>query len=69
MGPTKTPTQETKHTMDYLNNQLDTARMSLVIITCFFISGLIDSVVFNSWSCFVNMQTGKLLVDADTTVG
>lgn len=32
--------------------------VGLVIIVCFFISGLIDSVAFNSWNCFVQMQTG-----------
>jgi hypothetical protein len=33
--------------------------MSVVLVTLFFISGLVDSVAFNSWNCFVNMQTGK----------
>ena len=30
----------------------------ILIVTCF-ISGLVDSAVFNVWSCFVSMQTGK----------
>jgi hypothetical protein len=42
----------------YFNRELDVAYMSIVIILCFFISGLIDSVAFNSWNCFVDMQTG-----------
>jgi hypothetical protein len=32
----------------------------ILIITCF-ISGLVDSAVFNVWSCFVSMQTGKYI--------
>jgi len=30
----------------------------ILIVTCF-ISGIVDSAVFNVWSCFVSMQTGK----------
>ena len=33
--------------------------MSVVLVTLFFVSGLVDSVAFNSWNCFVNMQSGK----------
>ena len=46
----------------YLFRELDPSFMSLVLVTCFFISGLIDSVAFNSWNCFVNMQTGKKFI-------
>lgn len=45
-------------TSRYINHELDLAYMGCVIITCFFTSGLIDAVAFNSWSCFVGMQTG-----------
>jgi hypothetical protein len=31
----------------------------ILIVTCF-ISGLVDSAVFNVWSCFVSMQTGMI---------
>jgi len=30
----------------------------ILIVTCF-ISGIVDSAVFNVWSCFVSMQTGN----------
>ena len=30
----------------------------ILIITCF-ITGIVDSAVFNVWSCFVSMQTGE----------
>ena len=42
----------------YTSHELDMAWMGGVIITCFFTSGLIDAVAFNSWNCFVGMQTG-----------
>ena len=43
----------------FFYHELDSAWMGAVIITCFFTSGLIDSVAFNSWNCFVGMQTGE----------
>lgn len=42
----------------YTNDELDMAWMGGVVTTCFFTSGLIDAVAFNSWNCFVGMQTG-----------
>ena len=48
-----------KRIQTYLNSELCTQYTSLVLVTCFFVSGLIDSVAFNSWSCFVSMQTGE----------
>jgi len=42
----------------YTNDELDMAWMGGVITACFFTSGLIDAVAFNSWNCFVGMQTG-----------
>ncbi len=44
---------------NYLLQELDSSYMSVVLVTLFFISGLVDSVAFNSWNCFVNMQSGK----------
>ncbi|EXJ86660.1 hypothetical protein A1O3_03613 [Capronia epimyces CBS 606.96] len=49
---------------NYLSQELDGSYMSVVIILCFFISGLIDSVAFNSWNCFVDMQTGNTIFAA-----
>ncbi|KIV94837.1 hypothetical protein PV10_02567 [Exophiala mesophila] len=51
-------------TKRYLYNELTVAYMSLVVIVCFFVSGLIDSVAFNSWNCFVQMQTGNTVFAA-----
>jgi hypothetical protein len=46
----------------YLEAELDRnawmGAMSAVPIVCFCISGLIDAVAFNTWGCFVGMQTG-----------
>ncbi len=67
-SPTPSPKQTDIEAMDskarlnavsrYTNHELDMAWMGGVIITCFFTSGLIDAVAFNSWNCFVGMQTG-----------
>lgn len=51
---------QVKDTHKYLGQELDIQGMGLVILICFFTSGLIDSVAFNSWNCFVGMQTGEL---------
>ena len=32
--------------------------------SCFFTSGMIDAVAFNSWNCFVGMQTGNTIFAA-----
>lgn len=45
--------------MGFLNDELDGAHTSIYLLVSFFTSGLIDSVVFNAWSCFVGMQTGE----------
>lgn len=70
-SPTPSPKQEDLEAMDdrlnqhaarlttYSKQELDIAYMGNVIILCFFTSGLIDAVAFNSWNCFVGMQTGK----------
>lgn len=52
----------------YLYQELDASYMSFVIILCFFISGLIDSVAFNSWNCFVDMQTGKMIFSTKSLI-
>lgn len=42
----------------YLNAQIDTKWADLILLACFFCSGLIDSMAFNMYGCFVSMQTG-----------
>jgi hypothetical protein len=65
------PTQEASRMTDqkanvvisYLVAELDRdvwmGAMSAVPIICFCISGMIDAVAFNTWGCFVGMQTGN----------
>ncbi|KAK5064993.1 hypothetical protein LTR84_000828 [Exophiala bonariae] len=62
-GHLKSPSVVVK-SQRYLYQDLDTSYMGLVVIVCFFISGLIDSVAFNSWNCFVQMQTGNTVFAA-----
>ena len=42
-----------------LSEDVDPSWADLILIVCFFISGLIDSTVFNTYSCFASMQTGR----------
>ena len=44
--------------MKHLAQDVDKSWADLVLIVACFISGLVDSAVFNVWSCFVSMQTG-----------
>lgn len=37
---------------------VDTSWGDAVLLASCFVSGLVDSGVFNKWSCFVSMQTG-----------
>ncbi|ETN46742.1 uncharacterized protein HMPREF1541_00931 [Cyphellophora europaea CBS 101466] len=55
---------QAKNTHKYLSQELDIQWMGLPILICFFTSGLIDSVAFNSWNCFVGMQTGNTIFAA-----
>lgn len=43
-----------------LDAQIDTKWADLILLGCFFCSGLIDSMAFNMYACFVSMQTGML---------
>ena len=42
----------------YMRANVTTKWADLLLILCFFVSGLVDSVAFNVWSCFASMQTG-----------
>jgi hypothetical protein len=53
--------ESAQSTHRYLSQELHPAGMTFILIACFFISGLIDSVAFNTWNCFVGMQTGTLV--------
>lgn len=44
---------------EYMSEEANKEWADLILIVTCFISGLVDSAVFNVWSCFVSMQTGK----------
>ncbi|QDS71856.1 hypothetical protein FKW77_009993 [Venturia effusa] len=48
----------------YLNAQIDTRRADVVLIICFFISGLTDAGAYNAWRIFLSMQTGNTIFTA-----
>jgi len=62
------PRHGLRRTKDYFYDELVTSWSSSIIIVCFFTSGLIDSVAFNSWNCFVGMQTGTWCWDIVNTL-
>ena len=43
-----------------LRADIDPKRADVVLILGYFIAGLVDSVAYNTYSCFVSMQTGTL---------
>lgn len=40
-------------------SEVDPKWADLVLLGCFFVAGMVDSVVFNKYTCFVSMQTGE----------
>ncbi|KKY15809.1 hypothetical protein UCRPC4_g06128 [Phaeomoniella chlamydospora] len=47
-----------------MHHQVSKKQTIYILVILFFISGLVDSVAFNSWSCFVSMQTGNTIFTA-----
>lgn len=41
-----------------LDAEIDAKWADLILLGCFFCSGLVDSMAFNMYACFVSMQTG-----------
>lgn len=48
----------------YLVQDVDESWSDVILLVTCFISGLVDSAVFNVWSCFVSMQTGMWSIRA-----
>jgi hypothetical protein len=42
----------------YLRQDVDEAWADTILLVLCLIAGIVDSAVFNVWSCFVSMQTG-----------
>lgn len=49
-----------------LDADVDARWADLILLGCFFCSGLIDSMAFNMYACFVSMQTGQCIAEPDT---
>jgi hypothetical protein len=45
---------------DHFDAEITESWADSVLIASSFITGLLDSAVFNVWSCFVSMQTGEI---------
>ncbi|OAG45102.1 hypothetical protein AYO21_00450 [Fonsecaea monophora] len=45
----------------WLTSDVDTRWADTILLACFFVTGMVDSVAFNTWSCFVGMQTGNTI--------
>ncbi|EEH42407.2 uncharacterized protein PADG_07227 [Paracoccidioides brasiliensis Pb18] len=43
----------------HLKEDVDPAWSDMLLLACSFVSGVIDSVAFNAWGSFANMQTGN----------
>lgn len=40
-------------------SEVDPRWADLILLGCFFVAGIVDSVVYNKYTCFVSMQTGE----------
>lgn len=47
--------------MTYLNTNVTTDHADLLMLSCCFISGLVDSTIYNAYGTFVSMQTGNTI--------
>ncbi|KAK3697798.1 hypothetical protein LTR37_017263 [Vermiconidia calcicola] len=48
----------------YLNADIGTRWADMILVVCFFISGLIDAGAYNAYGCFSSMQTGNTVFAA-----
>ncbi|KAK5049881.1 hypothetical protein LTR84_003999 [Exophiala bonariae] len=42
-------------------SEVDPGWADLILLGCFFVAGIVDSVVYNKYTCFVSMQTGNTI--------
>ncbi|KKZ62283.1 hypothetical protein EMCG_00452 [[Emmonsia] crescens] len=45
----------------HLKEEVDPALSDILLLACSFVSGVIDSLAFNAWGSFANMQTGNIV--------
>lgn len=48
-----------KRCKTYLATEVSTSHADVLLIACCFISGLVDSTIYNAYGTFVSMQTGQ----------
>ena len=41
-----------------LTSEIDVGWTDTILLGCYFTTGMVDSIAFNIWRCFVGMQTG-----------
>jgi hypothetical protein len=61
LPPPPNATGSWQRTKTYLTADVSTRWADLVLMVCFFISGLVDSGAYNAYSCFVSMQVSRSL--------
>jgi hypothetical protein len=49
----------TKRWRRHLQQDVDESWADVILLVFCLLAGIVDSAVFNVWSCFVSMQTGK----------
>jgi hypothetical protein len=59
LPPPPNATGSWQRTKAYLTADVSTRWADLVLMVCFFISGLVDSGAYNAYSCFVSMQVSR----------
>jgi len=69
---TMEPEKEFSHSLPLLtrlrlrfDSDIDSKWADLVLLGCFYTTGMVDAIAFNTWSCFVGMQTGWSSLAAD----
>ncbi|OAP57802.1 hypothetical protein AYL99_08540 [Fonsecaea erecta] len=45
----------------WLTSDIDTRWADTILLACFFVTGMVDAVAFNTWNSFVGMQTGNTI--------
>ena len=61
--PARVPEKEpgrTQRLRQHFAAEITTNHADILLLTCCFISGLVDSTVYNAYGTFVSMQTGAL---------
>jgi len=47
-----------KRLQSRMTSEVDPKWADAILLGCFFVAGIVDSVAYNKYTCFVSMQTG-----------